>query len=762
MSFVVRARWLVTLVCLAAIAALLAGAPRVSETNDSRVFFGPDNPQRAALEAMEARFTQSNALLFALEARSGDVFSRPALEAIAFVTKELWRAPYVSRVDSLTNYQYSRAEGDDIIIADLARDPATMDEAALARVRTVAMSEPSLKNVVVSADGKIALVAANFILPDGSPHRVDEIMRFVDQIRHALATRTGAVTSHLTGDIAMSVAFGEATRRDMTLLAPAMLGLAAVFLLIMLRSLAATFAILVIALGASAATLGFVGWAGVVLTAGSAPAPTIVLTLAVANSVHLVVSVLYYRRGGMAKIAAVSQALRVNIWPIFLTSTTTAVGFLSMNTSDAPPFADLGNLVAFGVGVSFVSAVVLLPALLALLPIKAVMPPGAQGGVAEKVGRFVVRRRRVLTGSILGLAAVLALGASRIELNDDWIANFDNSYAFRRDTEAVLAHGLSVEVIDYMLDSGKQGGVNDPAFLATADAFVAWARARPEVVAVTSVTDILKRLNKNMNDDDPAFYRLPGSADLAAQYFLLYEMSLPPGLDLNDRVDIGKSALRVSVATARMTSREMRAFDARASWWLREVAASPGTPPAGAGVPVMFAHMSKRNIQSMLLSTGIAFVAVSLLLVIALRSLWIGLLSLVPNVLPAMMAFGLWGLLVGEMGVAISVVAAITFGIVVDDTIHFLSKYLYARRQLGLSPDEAVVNSFRSVGRALLTTTVVLVAGFLVFTFSGFRVTWGMGVLASITLTFALICDFFLLPPLLLALDCKKDAATHP
>jgi predicted RND superfamily exporter protein len=177
----------------------------------------------------------------------------------------------------------------------------------------------------------------------------------------------------------------------------------------------------------------------------------------------------------------------------------------------------------------------------------------------------------------------------------------------------------------------------------------------------------------------------------------------------------------------------------------------------GASPSIMFSHIGARNIRSMLGGTTLALVLISLILIIALRSLRIGLISLVPNLVPAAMAFGLWGLLVGQVGLALSVVAGMTLGIVVDDTVHFLSKYLRARREEGLSPEDAVRYAFHTVGTALWTTSVVLVAGFLVLTYSPFEINSAMGLLTAITIGLALLADFLLLPTLLMTLDKRED-----
>ena len=266
--------------------------------------------------------------------------------------------------------------------------------------------------------------------------------------------------------------------------------------------------------------------------------------------------------------------------------------------------------------------------------------------------------------------------------------------------------------------------------------------------------DIMKRLNKNMHGDDPAYYRLPDEAELAAQYLLLYELSLPFGNDLNDRLDVAKSATRLTaMARGGLTASQQRDFDVRAQDWL--MANAPELASPATGFTITFAHLSQRNIESMLQATVLAMAGISIILLLVLKSWRLGLISLVPNYIPAAMSFGVWGYLVGQVGLAGSVMTAVAFGIVVDDTTHFLTKYQRVRRA-GHSAPDAVRATFAETGRALWTTTAILVAGFLVFASSGFEVSWTLGVLVAITLALALVADFLLLPPLLMTLDRRK------
>jgi predicted RND superfamily exporter protein len=445
------------------------------------------------------------------------------------------------------------------------------------------------------------------------------------------------------------------------------------------------------------------------------------------------------------------ESLRINLQPIFLTSLTTAIGFLSMNFSDAPPFRDLGNIVAMGVMAAFFISITLLPALMLILPVR--VKPGATNHSRrmDNFADFVVERRNFLFFAVGFIVVALVIFIPRNELNDEFIEYFDKTVDFRNATDFSSENLTGIYTIDYSLSAGESGGISEPEFLDRVEAFANWYETQPEVLHVNTLTDIMKRLNKNMHADEPEWYRLPDQRNLAAQYLLLYEMSLPYGLDLNNQIDVGKSATRMTVTVKNISSNEMLALEGKAQEWLHENA--PGMRADGASPSVMFAHIGHRNIRSMLTGTSVALVLISLILVVALRSIKIGLISLVPNLAPAAMGFGLWGLLVGEVGLGLSVVTGMTLGIVVDDTVHFLSKYLRARREQQLAPADAVRYAFSTVGTALWVTSLVLIAGFMVLTQSPFKLNSDMGLVTAITIAFALIADFLFLPPLLMKVD---------
>ncbi len=751
---ILRRRWLVAALATLLMLVMTAGARFITVTNDYRILFGEDNPQLAAYDSLENTYSASNTALIAIAPREGSVFTREMLGTIEELTEAAWRTPYSSRVDSLTNYSHSEAFGDDLIVEPLVEDAQALSDADLARIERIALNAIQIAGRMVSHDGRVGGLAINFVLPENLDAAVVEITDYLNALLEQARTDHPDIAFYLTGDVVMNRAFADATQDDIRTLAPIMFFIIVAAAAFLLRSVFGTLSIVVVLVFVINTTMGFAGWLGTAFSPTNAGVPLIVMAVAVAHSVHVVTAALLGMRNGLDRNAAIAESLRHNARPVFLTTITTAIGFLSLNASDSPPFHVLGNLVAFGVSCAFLYSMTLLPALLSILPLRAPMVRAGRPVFFDRFATFVIARRTFLLWFVALLVGTLVMGIPRNELSDNWTQYFDERYQFRRDTDFVIENLTGLNALEYSLKAGSEGGITDPDYLHAVDDFAEWYRGQPEVTHVQAFPDVMKRLNKNMHGDDPAFYRLPADPALAAQYLLLYELSLPFGSDLNDRIDVAKSATRMTAVVRSSSAREQRELDARAQAWL--LANAPDLATAASGISMIFAHISQRNIDSMLRGTIIAMTLISLILIGVFKSLRLGLISLLPNFIPAAMSFGLWGYLVGRVGIASSVVTVVAFGIIVDDTIHFLSAYLKARRE-DLPATESVRSAFRTVGPALWTTTVVLSLGFLVFAASGFEVSWALGLLVAITLIFALLADFLLLPTLLMAIDRRKS-----
>ena len=355
---------------------------------------------------------------------------------------------------------------------------------------------------------------------------------------------------------------------------------------------------------------------------------------------------------------------------------------------------------------------------------------------------FVTRNHRsVLAVSVVAaMASIAFLPGSSLTTNG--LNILMNAWNSVRDADFAMQDLTGLYLIEYSLPAQAAGGVSEPEYLVNLKAFTEWLRTQPDVVHVYSYSDIIQRLNKNLHGDDNEWYRLPDERELAAQYLLLYELSLPYGLDLNDRINIDKSASRVTVTIKELSTAETRAFLERSKTWLKaNVPDYMAADPTGA--TVMFSFISQRNIENMLSGNAFAVVVIAIILMLSLRSFGLGALSLIPNTVPILMAFGLWGLLVGKVGMAAATVSATSLGIIVDNTVHFLTKFLRARREQSADIPQAIRYAFQTVGTAVLINALILAAGFLVLTTSTFKVNEEMGLLTAMTIIIALIVDFF-------------------
>lgn len=756
-EFLLRHRFVALFILLLATFGLSSGAQFLYFDNDYRVFFGKDNPQLKAFEKVQQTYTKIDNVNFAIDPLTGSANDPAVLAGVEALTEMAWQLPFSIRVDSLSNYQHTEVDGDDLIVRDLFMNGSELSADEMQLVNEISTTEPSLSGKIHDSQHRATSVNATIQLPGKT---ADEVAVVAKAARELAATIEAdyPIKIRLSGVIFLNNAFMESSMRDMGTLIPAMYLVILIVAYALLRSFTATILVLIVIIPSITVAMGFGGWMGIGLTPPSASAPTIITTLAVADSIHLLVVMLNRMRDGHDKRESLLYSLRVNAKPIFLTSVTTALGFLSLNFSDSPPFHDLGNITAFGVMAAWVYAVVLLPILISFMPIK---PKGNLQKLDTKmsvIGTFIADKyKAVLSVSVVISVCLLALIPLN-EINDDFVKYFDESVEYRQDTDWVSANLTGANLIQFNLQSGEPNGVSDPAFIQTVADFTEWALNEEVVTHVQSISDTFKRLNRDLNEGNETFYSIPETRDLAAQYLLLYELSLPFGLDMNNQLDISKSSTQVVVTLDDMPTKELRSWVARAENYLAE---THNTNLTAVGPTVMFAYISERNIESMLIGTLIAVFLISGVILIALRDIQLGLISLIPNLLPAALAFGVWGALVGQVNMAVAVVAGMALGVVVDDSVHFLTKYQIARRELKLTARDAVISAFNGVGTALVVTTLILVAGFAILAQSSFGVNSYMAMLTAIALVIALIADLTLLPALLIVLDKDKPAKKH-
>ena len=757
-------RWPIIVVSLVLVALAASGIARLEFSANYRIFFDGDNPQLLDLEALEKTYGKNENLVFLVVPDDGDAISQEALEATVWLTNAAWRTPYSRRVDSLANFQHTTADGDDLYVRDLIDPQALGDAKVREQVRAIALSDPRIAGSILGRGGNVSVINVTVELPEeGLLEASAEVAEYARSVATESEQRFPGIDLRIVGTVMVNQTFVEASIESQTIFLPASLVLMAVILGLLIRSWAGVAATGLVIVFSILVSLGGGVWLGLPFSPPISPAPTIVLMIVVANCVHLLVALQQRLRAGDAKRDAIVESLKLNLYPVFLASLTTALGFLSMNFSEVPPYRHLGNFIAIGIAASFLLSVTFLPALISLLPFRARPERKRSAATIERLADAVLRHRTALFVAWLVILPVMVMAIPRNELSDVLVHFFDEGMEFRQDTDFMDEHLSGNTLLEYSLRAGEKGGATHPDFLTEVARFAAWYREQPPVRHVAVITDTFQQLNQSMHGDDPAAYRIPESQELAAQYLLLYELSLPQGLDMNNQIDRSRSATRVSVSAETLSSNEVLELNARAKDWLVENAAHIGEVNS-TGPAALFAYIGQRNIRAMLVGTVIVLLAISAILLVALRSFRLGLISIVPNLLPAVLGFGVWGLTVGQVGLSLSVVVAMTVGIVVDDTVHFLSKYRRARYEYGQTSEQAIHYAFDTAGRALLTTTLVLVAGFLIFVFSPFVPTAQVGVLTAMIIGFALVADLTLLPALLMLVDRTpgESSATPP
>ena len=747
---VIAHRWLVLAAAILVAGLIGSGASRLEFSTNYRVFFSEANPELQAFEELQNTYTKNDNFFFVVEPASGAAFDHNTIAAVEELTEAAWKIPYAIRVDSVSNFQHTYAIEDDLVVEDLVRDAAGRDAGFLNQRRDVALDEPLIRNQILTANADVTAINVVLQYPEKGFMEVPEAVEAARALQATIEARYPDLTIHLTGVSMLNNAFAETGMADGATLMPLMFVVIFALTWMIIRSLTATFSTLLVIMLSTMVGMGVAGFAGVKLTPIAMSAPIVILTLAVADSIHILMSLRGLMREGMAKTDALVEAVRINFLPVTITSLTTIVGFLSLNFSDSPPYWHLGNITAVGIGAAWIFSLTLLPALLSVLPYRVKQKTGTEWSqrTMDRLADFVIRRYRFLLVAVGLPAFALIAFIPTMNFNDQWVEYFDERIDFRVDSDQAMDH-FGLYPIEYSVPANGPGGISEPEYLANLERLTDFLRAQEHVTHVYSLSDIMKRLNRNMHGDDETYYQIPQDRDLSAQYLLLYELSLPYGLDLNDRINIDKSATRVTATIERATSTESKQFFTDVDNWMQQnLPDYMHAKPTSAAV--MFTYISERNMQNMVLGTILAIAAIAFIMMFALQSVRLGALSLIPNGLPILTTFGAWALLVGEVGFSVATVASISLGIIVDDTVHFLSKYVRARDERLLSVEDSIRYAFHNVGVAIVVNTIILTAGFIVMTTSAFKMNVDLGLMTILSIVGALILDFLFLPALLL------------
>lgn len=764
------ARWLIThpwqalLLAAVLLSACLAGVGGYTYSLDHRAFFSADNPQLAAYEQLNQDFSKTDTVLIALRPAHGEVFNPETLSLLAELTEAAWQIPYAQRVESLSNFQHVLVEDDNLTTNDLLPQEQPIDSTLAAQVRQIALDEPFLRGALVAADGQMAAVRITLNMPGiDQQQEIPEVVHAIRALVAQTAEKAPAVSFHLAGQTIANQAFPEESQADFVRVWPwfTLTLLGALWLLF--RNLKATLVIYTTCQLAVLAGSGLIGWFKPTINDSVIVAPVMILTLAIADGIHLVIGWIQAQHQGLDKRAAMIDSLRRNIGPMTTTSVLTALGFLTLHFNDSPPFRVMGYIVAAGVMFALLFTLLVSAPLLSRLPgkpprqIPALMRSDAQG--MARLAQRLNRQRLPLLLALALLAGGLLAGLLHNRINDDVVKYYTADTPFRLDMEAVNRDLTGTSELNYTLKGQGDSGILEPSYLQALDDYASWLKTQPYVAQVNSLADIIKRVNQVMHADDPAFYRIPASREEIAQLLLQYELSLPFGADLNYLLRFDRSASRLRVAVGTSSGQALLALNQRAEHWQAEHLPAQ-MRASGASLSLMFAHIGERSI------TGMFAGLIGSLLLASLAAAWLfgnwrhALACFFGNLLPIGMAFGAWGWLNGNIDLGLTVVMGIAFSVVIDDTIHFISKYQRARDEQQLSAGAAVESALRHVGYAIVTTSVVLGLGFAWLANSNIQITVNTAIVTCLSIVFALLVDLLLLPLLYPWLDRRPASSS--
>jgi len=528
--------------CLAIFAVSAAGVFQYTLSYDTRVFFNPEGADLAKLRAFDAKYGQNNDVLMVLWAGGRKVTEPEVLAALGDLVTQAWQLPHSTRVDALTNFPHVSADTDSFSVADLVPDPANVTVEEARAIERIALDDSLIRNRLLSADGRAAGVLVNFNLPAEASIEVQEIVA----ASRALVARFEAIHPgievKLTGNVMLMATFSEAALNDIKVLIPVSLIITSLVMFVFVRAVLPSVAILSLLGLSSAAAMGLAGWYGYEINTATVACPIIIMTVNMAAAVRIVATAMGALGRGLTRHEAIAEAVSMNLWPVTLTNATTMIGFLAMNLADAPPLRQQGNVVVVGICLAYVFTFTWLPALLSLMPLRPAVQRSER--VMVLLGHFVNRYYRQLFFLCSVIVVSCAIWLGNIRLDDDFARYFDWRFDYRQDSDFAEEHLTGLNIIEFDIGSGEEGGIFEPEYQERLAAFEAWLREQEGVVSVLAISDITRRVHDAMNAGRADAGPMPQDRETIAQYFLLYEMSLPYGVSLNEQINVSRSSSR--------------------------------------------------------------------------------------------------------------------------------------------------------------------------------------------------------------------------
>ena len=754
-NFIIKLRWYIVILIPLITVALGYQLKDAKFDGSYRIWFGENSKTLNQYDTFRDTFGNDDSIIIVFRDENG-VMNKKALGVIDRLTNNLWETEFIARADSLTNYQYVHADledPDEILIENFIEDYEALSEDELKQKMKIALGEDALVNRIISADGTTTMIVGRLTPKAGSTFGASRtIMKYVNEYIEREEKNTG-YKFHLAGGPVVNMTFSTLAKYDVTTFTPLVILIAMVLLWIVFRSPSGMILTILVVIFTFVIVLAIQTLLGYKLNNFTANMPVFIIAIGIADAMHIYWIYLVGRRSGLNNHDGIHYTLEKNFLPIFLTSITTAVGFASLGISEIIPIKTLGIATANAALLAFVLTILFVPAALAIINPKIKLKESEQkeeksNSFAKKYAAFIIRndlKILVACGIIFG---AIALGLTQLKVDSNAVRYFREDVPFRQTVNVIQERLTGPMAYEIIVDSNEADGIKEPAFMRMIERFEKELKAHyPDARHTGSLVDVVKKFNEVVNADKS----VPDEKNLIAQYLLLYSLSLPQGMEINDRMDIDERYLRLTASMNVVdTSLDLEMIEWIEDWWEK----TPYSAEVN-GQTVMFAHMQYDVTDTLINSIILAISAVSLLMLFIFKSVRMIPLFVIPNVLPIVLVVGVMGWLgiTIDLGVAIS--GAIVMGIAIDDTIHFLVKYKEARK-LGMNFEDSLAFVMQFAGSAIIFTTLILSSAFIVFNLSDFMLNANFGLVTAIALLIAVAVDLVLLPAILSRYDGKE------
>ena len=686
---------------------------------DYRVFFNERTSEVKIFNEFESIYGKSDFYILAMETSTETIYEGDFLKVLEEVSHWASQIPYSTRVDSLIDY--------------LSEKKAQFHSSAI--------------NRLVSKNEKMAAIWISIHVPKDNPNAVLESSRFIDEKIRDLKKSHPEIAFYVSGISKMNSTFLDHIYKDLKTITPLSLIFIFITLFLLLGNIWVALGILVTNAMAASSAIGVGSYLGIAMTTPTSMAPTIILTLTVADCLHLALGALKQFPENPSWQKVVNQSVFTHFRPIFLTSLTTSISFLCLNFSESSTYHDLGNLTAIGVFFAFIYSILFYPAWLSLK-----VPKKRKLLLHKKkwdgFTRFIIRNTKTILVITIGILISSCFFISKLELNDIFISWFSEKTQFRQDTEKINSNLTGIYTLEYHIkEKDSSDGLFSSEYLSDIQDFTNWWKNKPEVWQVYSILDIISSslIGKRHNTNGPLkefniYQNLPREAHTLKN------------VELNHRISKKQNSTRLTVILKEVTGKKIRGMAEKANQWIKNNMTSASTETTG--TTLLFANISLRNIHSMLYGFSIGIIFITLILWIAFRNTRLVIVSIITNTFPILIALGLWYFLYGIVDLAVSTVASVSFGIIVDDTIHFLYGF-HKKKKVGYSIKQAIQTTLEEVGPTLIASTLTLNVGFATLIFSQFLLNDTLSLLSVITISVALLFDLIVLPAILIFLKSK-------